>query len=145
MMMQRRHLKNAPARLAAAFCQFEDRYLQHHRHRFENKNAADERQQKFLLRQDRHRPKAPPIASEPTSPINTSAGGELYHRNPRLAPTIAPQKTVSSAAAGLCVMSRSLRPSRVAREIRQRRQSRHCDECHADRQPVESVREIYRV
>src|SRR5215207_1925652 len=51
-------------------------------------------------------PNAPPIASDPTSPMNTSAGGELYHRKPRLAPTIAPQKTVSSEADGLKVMSR---------------------------------------
>src|SRR6185295_18319131 len=45
-------------------------------------------------------PIAPPIARLPTSPMNTCAGGALYQRNPRLAPTIAPQKTVNSAASG---------------------------------------------
>src|SRR3954471_24765760 len=44
-------------------------------------------------------PSAPPSASEPTSPMKMSAGYELYQRNPRLAPTSAPQKTVSSPAA----------------------------------------------
>ena len=43
-------------------------------------------------------PSAPPSASEPTSPMNTSAGYELNQRKPRLAPTSAPQNTVSSAA-----------------------------------------------
>src|ERR1700692_3426226 len=37
-------------------------------------------------------PIAPPSASDPTSPINTSAGCALYHRNPIDDPTIAPQK-----------------------------------------------------
>src|SRR5215207_9197144 len=51
-------------------------------------------------------PSAPPIARLPTSPMKTSAGGELYQRKPRLAPTIAPQKIVSSDDDGLKVMSR---------------------------------------
>src|SRR6185503_5865292 len=51
-------------------------------------------------------PNAPPIASDPTSPIKTSAGGELYQRKPKLAPTIEPQNIVNSAPAGLCVMSK---------------------------------------
>ena len=41
-------------------------------------------------------PSAPPSASDPTSPMKMSAGYELYQRNPRLAPTSAPQKIVSS-------------------------------------------------
>src|SRR6185436_10302270 len=45
-------------------------------------------------------PSAAPSASEPTSPMNTSAGYELYQRNPNEAPTSAPQKMVSSAAGG---------------------------------------------
>src|SRR6185295_12306364 len=53
-------------------------------------------------------PIAPPIARLPTSPMNTWAGGALNHRNPRLAPTMAPQNTVSSAASGRCVRSRYL-------------------------------------
>ena len=43
-------------------------------------------------------PSAPPSPREPTSPMKRSAGYELYQRNPRLAPTSAPQKIVSSAA-----------------------------------------------
>src|SRR5687767_15615265 len=35
--------------------------------------------------------------------LKTCAGGALYQRNPRLAPAIAPQKTVNSAASGRCV------------------------------------------
>jgi hypothetical protein len=45
-------------------------------------------------------PSAPPSASEPTSPMKISAGYELYQRNPRLAPTSAPPKMVSSAMSG---------------------------------------------
>ena len=45
-------------------------------------------------------PKAAPKAKEPTSPINTSAGYELNHKNPKPAPTIAVQAIVSSAAFG---------------------------------------------
>src|SRR5450759_936011 len=40
--------------------------------------------------------RAPPRASDPVSPMNTSAGCELYHRNPTHAPKTALQKTVSS-------------------------------------------------
>src|SRR5690606_21375207 len=54
-MMQRRHLENAPSRLAAAFCHFEYRNLQHYGQRLQNKYAADERQKELLLRQDRDR------------------------------------------------------------------------------------------
>ena len=41
-------------------------------------------------------PSAPPTESDPVSPMNTIAGGALYQRNPRLAPTNAPQNTASS-------------------------------------------------
>ena len=51
-------------------------------------------------------PSAPPSASEPTSPMKISAGYELYQRNPRLAPTSAPQKIVSSPAGGKRTSSR---------------------------------------
>ncbi len=51
-------------------------------------------------------PMAPPKASEPTSPMKTSAGWALYQRKPRLAPVIAPQKTVSSATWGILERSR---------------------------------------
>src|SRR3954471_16956935 len=50
-------------------------------------------------------PSAPPSASEPTSPMKMSAGYELYQRNPRLAPTSAPQKIVSSPMSGDTVCS----------------------------------------
>src|SRR5579871_5049522 len=51
-------------------------------------------------------PMAPPSASEPTSPIKISAGCALYQRNPILEPTMAPQKTVSSATCGIFCSSR---------------------------------------
>src|SRR5262249_9720444 len=41
-------------------------------------------------------PMAAPRDSDPTSPMNTSAGWELNQRKPRLAPTSAPQKTATS-------------------------------------------------
>ena len=41
-------------------------------------------------------PSAPPIDSEPVSPMNTMAGGALNQRKPRPAPTSAPQNTASS-------------------------------------------------
>ena len=45
-------------------------------------------------------PSAPPIDSEPVSPMNTMAGGALNHRKPRPAPTRAPQNTASSPVPG---------------------------------------------
>jgi len=51
-------------------------------------------------------PMAPPSASEPTSPMKTSAGWALYQRKPMLAPTMAPQKMVSSPASGMRCSSR---------------------------------------
>jgi hypothetical protein len=47
-------------------------------------------------------PKAPPKARLPVSPMNTSAGCALNHKNPRLAPTSAAQKTESSPAPASC-------------------------------------------
>src|SRR5262245_30360673 len=41
-------------------------------------------------------PSAPPSASEPTSPMKTSAGCAFHQRKPRLAPTSDPQKMVNS-------------------------------------------------
>src|SRR5579864_5007345 len=51
-------------------------------------------------------PMAPPSASDPTSPMNTSAGCALYQRNPIDDPTIAPQKIVNSATWGIRCNSR---------------------------------------
>src|ERR1700691_3870778 len=51
-------------------------------------------------------PIAPPSASDPTSPMNTSAGCALYHKNPIAEPTIAPQKIVSSPTCGMRGISR---------------------------------------
>src|SRR6202521_44433 len=51
-------------------------------------------------------PIAPPSASDPTSPMNTSAGCALYHKNPIDDPTIAPQKTVNSPTCGMRGISR---------------------------------------
>src|SRR6476646_2810256 len=51
-------------------------------------------------------PMAPPNASTPTSPIQIPAGWALYQRNPMLDPTMAPQKTVTSATCGIFCSSR---------------------------------------
>ena len=51
-------------------------------------------------------PMAPPSASDPTSPMKISAGCALYQRNPMEAPTMDPQKTVSSAIIGMRCSSR---------------------------------------
>ena len=45
-------------------------------------------------------PKAPPSASAPVSPINTAAGGALYHKNPSPAPNRAAAKIKSSPVPG---------------------------------------------
>ena len=45
-------------------------------------------------------PSAPPIDSDPVSPMKTDAGGALNHRNPSPAPTSAPQNTASSPTPG---------------------------------------------
>ena len=45
-------------------------------------------------------PSAPPIDSEPVSPMKTIAGGALNHRKPRPAPTSAAQRTASSPVPG---------------------------------------------
>ena len=45
-------------------------------------------------------PSAAPSASEPVSPMKTSAGCALNQRNPSEAPTIAAQKTASSPVPG---------------------------------------------
>ena len=47
------------------------------------------------------RPSAPPSGREPESPRKTSAGWPLNQRNPRVAPSIAVQKTVVSALAAI--------------------------------------------
>ena len=43
----------------------------------------------------------PPRESEPVSPIKIFAGGALYQRNPKHAPTIEPQKIESSPTSGM--------------------------------------------
>ena len=43
----------------------------------------------------------PPRDSEPVSPINIFAGGALYQRNPKHAPTSDPQKIASSPTSGI--------------------------------------------
>ena len=50
-------------------------------------------------------PSEPPIASDPVSPMNTCAGWQLNHKNPRPAPMSAAQNTVNSPAPftyGIC-------------------------------------------
>src|SRR6202049_3948525 len=62
-------------------------------------------------------PIAPPRASDPTSPMKTSAGCALYQRNPMDDPTIAPQKMVNSATCGMRCRSEE---RRVGKECRYR-------------------------
>ena len=45
--------------------------------------------------------KEPPKESEPVSPIKIFAGGALYHRKPKQAPTIDPQKMANSPTSGI--------------------------------------------
>src|SRR4051812_1411100 len=56
MVVKGRHLKDASARLTAAFRQFENRNLDHHRYSLEDEHTADKWEQKFLLGQNRDRP-----------------------------------------------------------------------------------------
>ena len=43
----------------------------------------------------------PPKESDPVSPIKILAGGALYHRKPKHAPTIEPQKIAISPTSGI--------------------------------------------
>ena len=45
--------------------------------------------------------KDPPKESDPVSPINIFAGGALYHRKPKHAPTTDPQKMDNSPTSGI--------------------------------------------
>ena len=45
--------------------------------------------------------KDPPNEREPVSPIKIFAGGALYQRKPKQAPTIDPQKIASSPTSGI--------------------------------------------
>ena len=45
--------------------------------------------------------KDPPKESEPVSPMKIFAGGALYQRKPKQAPTMEPQKIESSPASGI--------------------------------------------
>ena len=49
---------------------------------------------------ERMTPKAPPKASEPVSPMNTAAGGALYHKNPSPPPIIPMVKISNSPVPG---------------------------------------------
>src|SRR3954471_12842499 len=51
-------------------------------------------------------PISPPSASEPVSPMKTSAGCELYHKKAMQPPISAPQITVSSPVPGTWLISR---------------------------------------
>src|SRR5262249_41373563 len=100
MMMEGRHLKNAPAHAAGAFCHLKYTDLQHYRQSLEYKHAATITSITSFFVSTAIVPTAPPMARLPTSPMNTSAGGALNQRNPRLAPAMVPQKTDNSAASG---------------------------------------------
>ena len=91
-------------------------------------------------------PSAPPSPSEPTSPMKMSAGWQFHHRKPRLAPTSAPQKIVSSAASDRSLTQlQVLSEHEVRRDVRQRREGRRRNREHADGQAVQTVRQIDRV
>ncbi len=87
-------------------------------------------------------PSAPPSASDPTSPMKISAGCALYQRKPRLAPTRAPQKIVSSPT-GAEVHEQQVRGQhRVTGDVGQRGERGGGDGERADRESVEPVGEV---
>jgi hypothetical protein len=76
MVVDRGHQEHA---LAGAL---EIEHLDDDRQRLDHEEAADDGQHDLVLGATAIAPSAPPSASEPVSPMNTAAGGALYHRNP---------------------------------------------------------------
>ena len=75
--------------------------------RLEHEDAADDHQQQLLLDQDRDgAERAAERQRADVAHEDLGRDSELYQRKPRLAPTSAPQKTVSSAAGGKRTSSR---------------------------------------
>ena len=93
--------------------------------RLEHEQAADDHQHELVLGRDRDAPSAPPSARLPVSPMKTAAGGALYQRKPRPAPTIAAQKRSDRRRRGRwgCRDSRRSRalPTRIGDDAEARR------------------------
>ena len=87
-------------------------------------------------------PMAPPSASEPTSPMKTSAGWALYQRKPIEAPTIEPQKTVSSRDQGHALQFEVVGEDDVAADIGEHGERAGGDDGAADGESVEAVGEV---
>ena len=90
-------------------------------------------------------PSAPPSASEPVSPMKIIAGGALNQRNPRPAPTSAPQITASSPAPCDEMDLQIIGEDLVADEIGDDAKGRRRDHHRHDGEPVKAVRQIDRV
>ena len=143
--MQWRHLKNSPAGARRALGHLENAYLQHHRQGLDHKHTADHQQHEFLFRQHGHRP-------------NRAAdcqAANIPHKNFRRR-RVVPEETETGSGHGAakdrqlrrfgrCVRFQITRPTRVAAQISQCRQRRHSDEGHADRQSIQSIRQVHRV
>ncbi len=132
--------KNSFARAGRFFRKFEITDLEHYRNGFDDKNAADKGQKKFLFGQNRHR-------SERTADCQRT---DIAHKNLR-GRRVIPQKTERRADhraaknrqfGGFRFMrnQKYFRPTPVARNVGQSRQSRHRNKRNADRQTVHSVR-----
>ena len=124
MMMQRRHLRKIrfpgwPPRfvnLNTDTCSITES--------LENKYAADERQQKFLLGQDRDRSQAPPIASEPDIAHKNLGRRRVVPKKPETRPDHRPAKDRQFRRCRIVRNIQTLGPPGVAREICQTRSER---------------------
>ena len=87
-------------------------------------------------------PMAPPSASEPTSPMKTSAGWALYQRKPMEAPTIDPQKTVSSPTMRHALQFQIVGKDHVAADVGEHGERAGGDDGAADGEAVEAVGEV---
>ena len=127
--------------------QLEGGHLEDHRQRLDARTGRRLRPgADLLLGEDRDACRSPPpSASEPTSPMKTSAGWELYHRKPRHAPTRAPQNTVTSPTPGDVGDLQVVGDHRVAGDVGEERVGGRGDSGGADRQAVEAVGEVDRV
>ena len=139
MMMQRRHAKNALAGQAKRS------HLQNHRKRLQHENPPTKNSRISCLMATAIMPIEPPSASDPTSPMKTSAGCALYQRNPREEPTSAPQKIVSSPTSRKMLDVQIGRETRVAGDVGQNRERARGDHHAANRQTVQAVGEIHRI
>ena len=90
-------------------------------------------------------PIAPPSASEPTSPMKISAGCALYQRNPMLAPTMAPQKMVTSPTCGMRLQFKVVGKDGVSADVGEHGQRAGGDHGAANGETVKPIREVHRV